>query len=160
MKVHIGVDAGTGLVHSMTTTAANKRGVTEAHNLLHGEETVVWGDAGYQGVGRREENRRLQVDWQVAMRPGKRRKLDPESDEAVNEKRKASVRAKSLPSTPIGGGASIPQGEAGVRLWQGALPRTGQEHPACCDVAGAGQPDDRRGPSGAVADLGRTESVP
>ena len=33
-------------------------------------------------------------DWQVAMRPGKRRKLEPGSDEAVAEKEKASVRAK------------------------------------------------------------------
>ncbi len=94
MKVHIGVDAGTGLVHSMTTTAANAHDVTEAHNLLHGRETVVWCDAGYQGVHKREENLGRAVDWQVAMRPGKRRKLDPGSAEAMSEKRKASVRAR------------------------------------------------------------------
>ena len=94
MKVHIGVDAGTGLVHSMTTTAANAHDVTEAHNLLHGRETVVWCDAGYQGVHKREENLGRAVDWQVAMRPGKRRKLDPGSTEAMSEKRKASVRAR------------------------------------------------------------------
>ena len=39
MKVHIGVDADTGLVHSMTTTTANTHDVTEAHRLLHGGET-------------------------------------------------------------------------------------------------------------------------
>ena len=44
--------------------------------MLHGGETVVWGDAGYQGVGKRAENLGLEVDWQVAMRPGKRRKLE------------------------------------------------------------------------------------
>ena len=65
MKTHIGVDAETGLVHSITTTVANAHDVTEAHNLLHGGETVVWGDAGYQGVGKREENLELEVDWQV-----------------------------------------------------------------------------------------------
>ena len=70
MKAHIGVDADTGIVHSMSTTAANTHDVTEAHNLLHGGETVVWGDAGYQGVGKRAENLGLEVDWQVAMRPG------------------------------------------------------------------------------------------
>ena len=53
MKVHIGVDADTGLVHSMNTTAANVHDVTEAHNLLHGGEKVVWCDAGYQGVHHR-----------------------------------------------------------------------------------------------------------
>ena len=36
MKAHIGVDADTGIVHSMTTTAANAHDVTETHNLLHG----------------------------------------------------------------------------------------------------------------------------
>ena len=56
MKAHIGVDAETGIVHSVSTTAANAHDVTEAHNLLHGGETVVWGDAGYQGVHKREEN--------------------------------------------------------------------------------------------------------
>jgi IS5 family transposase len=54
----------------------------------------VWGDAGYQGVHKREENLGREVEWQVAMRPGKRRKLDPESSEAVAERSKASVRAK------------------------------------------------------------------
>ena len=43
------VDADTGIVHSMSTTAANTHDVTEAHNLLHGGETVVWGDAGVPG---------------------------------------------------------------------------------------------------------------
>ncbi len=52
MKAHIGVDSETGIVHSMSATAANVHDVTETHNLLHGGETVVWGDAGYQGVGR------------------------------------------------------------------------------------------------------------
>ena len=94
MKAHIGVDADTGIVHSMSTTAANAHDVTEAHNLLHGGETQVWCDAGYQGVHKREENLGREVEWQVAMRPGKRRKLDPESPEALTEKHKASVRAK------------------------------------------------------------------
>ena len=94
MKVHIGVDSQTGVVHSVSTTPANVHDVTETPRLLHGGETRVWGDAGYQGVHKRPENRGLEVEWQVAMRPGKRRKLEPGSDEAVAEKRKASVRAK------------------------------------------------------------------
>ena len=94
MKAHIGVDSETGVVHSLSTTAANAHDVTEAHNLLHGGETVVWCDAGYQGVHKREENLGREIDWQVAMRPGKRRKLEPGSDEALAERLKASVRAK------------------------------------------------------------------
>ena len=94
MKVHIGVDADTGLVHSMSTTAANVHDVTEAHNLLHGGETVVWCDAGYQGVHQRKENLGREVDWQVAMRPSRRRRLEAGSPEALAERFKASVRAK------------------------------------------------------------------
>ena len=94
MKLHIGVDSETGVVHSMSTTPANVHDVTETPRLLHGGETQVWGDAGYQGVDKRPENRDLEVEWQVAMRPGQRRKLKVGSDEAAREKRKASVRAK------------------------------------------------------------------
>ena len=36
MKAHIGVDADTGIVHSMSTTGANVHDVTETHKLLHG----------------------------------------------------------------------------------------------------------------------------
>ena len=94
MKAHTGVDSETGIVHSVSTTAANVHDVTEAHKLLHGGETVVWGDAGYQGVHKREETQGLEVEWQVAMRPGQRRKLKPGSEEALAEKAKASVQAK------------------------------------------------------------------
>ena len=94
MKLHIGVDSQTGVVHSVSTTPANVHDVTETPRLLHGGETQVWCDAGYQGVHKRPENRDLEVEWQVSMRPGNRRKLEPGSNEAVMEKRKASVRAK------------------------------------------------------------------
>ena len=67
MKAHIGVHSETGIVHSMSATAANAHDVTEAHNLLHGGETTVWGDAGYQGVGKSEENQGLEVEWRVAL---------------------------------------------------------------------------------------------
>ena len=52
------------------------------------------GDAGYQGVDKRAENRELGMEWRVAMKPGRRRQLEPGSDEALEEKGKASVRAK------------------------------------------------------------------
>ena len=94
MKVHIGVDSETGVVHSMSTTSANVHDVTEAHRLLHGGEKRVWGDAGYLGVAKRDENEGLEVEWRVAMRPGRRRQLEPGSEEAIEERRKASIRAK------------------------------------------------------------------
>ena len=97
MKAHIGADADSGLVHTVVTTAANVSDVTQAHALLHGEETTVFGDAGYQGVEKREENQRTDVTWHVAMRPGKRKVLPQTSYGRMLEhieKLKASVRAK------------------------------------------------------------------
>ena len=96
MKAHIGTDAESGLVHSVIGTAANIADISVAAALLHGEEEVAFGDAGYQGVDKREEAQGPK--WHVAMRPGKRRKLDPRKrwDAMLEqaEKLKAGVRAK------------------------------------------------------------------
>ena len=54
----------------------------------------MWGDAGYQGVHKREENLGLEVEWRVAMRPGRRGKLEPGIEEVLAESTKASARAK------------------------------------------------------------------
>ena len=129
-------------MHSMSATASNVHDVTEAHNLLHGGEKVVWCDAGYQGVHKRAENLGCQVDWRVGMRPGKRRKLEPGSEEAVAEKEKASVKGQ--------GGASLSEGEADIRLWESALPGIGEEHAATGIVAGVWQPDDSGGSTGGL----------
>ena len=94
MKLHIGVDAESGLVHSMATTPANVHDIKQAHRLLHGEERAVWGDSGYVGVDKREENREFDVGWYVAMRTGQRRKLEPGSAQAIAERVKSSIRAK------------------------------------------------------------------
>ncbi len=95
MKMHVGSDAQTGVAHSFTATPANESDVAHAHRLVHGEEKVVWGDAGYQGVEKRPENRGRDVEWRVAMRPGLRRRLAADGEEARREKNKASVRAKA-----------------------------------------------------------------
>src|SRR3546814_5396403 len=55
--------------------AANVNDVTQAHGLLHGQETVALGDAGYQGVAKRPQNQDAPVTWHVALRPGVRRAL-------------------------------------------------------------------------------------
>lgn len=94
MKMHIGVDDALGLIHSVATTPANAHDITQAGQLLHGEEDRVWGDAGYQGIEKREEHKDRDVDWFIAMRPGKRRTLAKNSAEAKTEFIKAQVRAK------------------------------------------------------------------
>jgi IS5 family transposase len=55
MKVHAGVDKDSGLIHSLTVTPANVHDLTPVAELLHGDEKVVYGDAGYQGIAKRPE---------------------------------------------------------------------------------------------------------
>lgn len=100
MKAHIGVDADSGLVHTVTTTAANAHDITQAAALLHGEEEMVFADSGYRGVHKREDikTQHPEVDWHIAMMPGKRKAMD--KSKPINalkeklEKVKASIRAK------------------------------------------------------------------
>ncbi|ATQ77735.1 IS5/IS1182 family transposase [Massilia violaceinigra] len=97
LKAHIGVDAKSGLVHTVVATAANVADVTQAHALLHGDEVAVLGDAGYQGVEKREENLETKVTWHVAMKRTKRKALPANKLGRMTEKLehlKASVRAK------------------------------------------------------------------
>ena len=97
MKAHIGVDAGSGLVHTVRGTAGHVSDIAEANALLHGQESVAFGDAGYQGVEKRPDAT-ADVTWYVAMRPGKRKALNKESeaDALIDkaEKLKAGIRAK------------------------------------------------------------------
>jgi IS5 family transposase len=51
MKGHIGVDSQTKLIHSVAATAANVHDSQLLGNLLHGNETRVWGDSAYTGQG-------------------------------------------------------------------------------------------------------------
>jgi len=100
MKAHIGSDADQGLVHSVATTAANAHDITQAHALLHGEETDVFADSGYRGVVKREDiqAKHPRVNWHIAMMPGKRKAMDKSTPMGAIleqlEKTKASIRAK------------------------------------------------------------------
>ena len=97
MKAHIGVDAESGLVHTVRGTSGNVNDVVEANTLLHGQETEAFGDAGYQGAHKRPDAR-PGVRWNIAMRPGKRAALDKTKliDQLTDqvERIKASIRAK------------------------------------------------------------------
>jgi IS5 family transposase len=75
MKAHIGTDADSGLVHSLTGTAANVADITKTERLLHGEESDVFADAGYTGVTKRDELKDKNVTWHVAEKLGKLKKM-------------------------------------------------------------------------------------
>ena len=96
MKAHIGVDAGTGYVHSVTATAANVHDLDETAKLIRDDDEVVYADAGYQGVEKRPDivgdEHRSKVEFRVAARKGKLATMaEPDRQ---SESRKASVRAK------------------------------------------------------------------
>ena len=98
MKAHIGVDADSGLVHTVRCTSGNVGDVVEGNSLLHGQEVQVFGDAGYQGADKRADAPN-DVPWHVAMGPAKRKALDKEHsavDALVDqlERVKAQIRAK------------------------------------------------------------------
>ena len=54
-KIHAGVDAGTGLVHTIKVTAANVGDATVAHELLREDDEVVYGDSAYCALEKHSE---------------------------------------------------------------------------------------------------------
>jgi IS5 family transposase len=96
MKAHIGTDAGTGYVHSVTATSANVHDLDQVAKLVRDDDEVVYADAGYQGVEKRPDiagdEHRSKVEFRVAARKGKLAAM-VESDREV-ESRQAGVRAK------------------------------------------------------------------
>ena len=67
-KAHIGVDKDSGIVHTVKVTAANQHDVSMTSELLTGEETVVYGDSGYLGAEKREDEKRTQTENGFAIR--------------------------------------------------------------------------------------------
>ena len=97
MKAHIGVDAESGLVHTVIGTSGNVNDVVPANSLLHGQENTVFADSGYRGAHKRPDAR-PNVTWHIAVRPSDRRRLKVGARlGAILDKietLKASVRAK------------------------------------------------------------------
>ena len=100
MKCHVGVDAGSGLVHAITVTPANECDITETVNLIREDDQVVYGDSGYLGVQKRleiKQNEHLSsIDFRINRRP---KSLPKVSDHAIDweryiEHRKSSICSK------------------------------------------------------------------
>ena len=100
MKCHIGVDAGSGYVHSLETTAANVHDITMASQLVREDDEVVYGDSGYIGIEKRDEIKNSPHLSTVEYRLNRRHKSVqrmPEGHidwEKQIERRKSSVRSK------------------------------------------------------------------
>jgi len=99
MKAHVGVDADSGLVHTVIGTAANVSDIQCAGQALHGEEKAAYADAGYTGVEKRSEvvAEHAEVRWIVAAKRGKVKALPEGPIKELTQKLerlKAQVRAR------------------------------------------------------------------
>jgi IS5 family transposase len=96
MKAHIGTDAGSGYVHTVTATSANVHDLDQAGELVRDDDHVVYCDAGYQGIEKRaaivNDPHLSKVEFRVAARKGILKQMS--GTERAIESRKASVRAK------------------------------------------------------------------
>jgi IS5 family transposase len=70
MKAHIGVDVASGVVHTLTGTAANEADINQTAALLHGREEAVFADAGYTGAEKRPELSERDISWNIAIKRG------------------------------------------------------------------------------------------
>src|SRR6266481_4848001 len=68
MKAHIGVDVASGVVHTLTGTAANEADINQMAAVLHGREEAVFADAGYTGADKRPEHEDRDVSWNIAIK--------------------------------------------------------------------------------------------
>jgi IS5 family transposase len=92
MKAHVGVDADSGIVHSLETTTAKVPDNLVWDALLHGKETSVWADKGYVSAAREAMFSGPGKFWGVMRRAPRGGALHP-IDEDINRVI-ARVRAK------------------------------------------------------------------
>ena len=64
------MDVASGVVHSLTGTAANEADITQMAAVLHGQEKAVFADAGYTGAAKRSEHAEREVSWNITVKRG------------------------------------------------------------------------------------------
>ena len=96
MKAHVGVDAGTKLIHSVVTTAANVADSRVLPELLHGEETEVWGDQAYQGKTKAIQQRAPKAVDRIHRRYRIKRICYPEIRKESREKSRTRSRVEQV----------------------------------------------------------------
>jgi len=85
MKVHVGTDKR-GLVHSVAAGAANEADISRMDELLHGEESEIYGDQVYWSEDHRLQCKYAGLRYRVNRRPSHSRKLN-ERQRAINRSR-------------------------------------------------------------------------
>jgi IS5 family transposase len=92
MKAHVGVDADSGIVHTVDTSSANRHDKSKLENLLHGEEKAIFGDKGYYDEKKKKEARRSGIFWGVLDKCKRGRGLS--SSQKKRNKKLSSIRSK------------------------------------------------------------------
>jgi transposase, IS5 family len=92
MKAHIGVDSQTKLIHSVAATAANVHDSQVLPELLHGQETRVWGDSAYSG--QRDVMQRHAPKAKSFIQANAHRHRPLSEEERTRNRTKSKVRAK------------------------------------------------------------------
>ncbi|MBB5841677.1 IS5 family transposase, partial [Kribbella italica] len=146
MKAHIGVDAGTGYVHSVSATSANVHDLDETAHLVRDDDEVVYTDAGYQGVEKRPEvtgdEHLSAVEFRVAARKAKLAAMAGPSNGAELSRRPPHRPARRKP--PIISDSLELYGlplEFSVRRWVGALGFAGPPEPVAEEESERGDDD-------------------
>ena len=101
MKIHAGVDAGSGYVHTITATSANVNDIDEAAKLIRDDDEVIYGDSGYSGMEKRPEiesdEHLSQIEYRINVRPSSikiSKNYNGRNWDKEIENRKSSTRCK------------------------------------------------------------------
>ena len=119
MKAHVGVDSRTKLIHAAVATPANVADSRVLPQLLHGNETRVWGDQAYRG--------QRAVIWQTPPTP----RTSPTAAIASAAWWTWSSGEEPYQVEGKSPGRALDRGrQTGLRLCQGALSRAQEERPS------------------------------
>jgi IS5 family transposase len=92
MKVHVGADVNSGLVHTVSVTAANESDVGQLPHLLREDDRAVFGDKGYVNNSLKRAARKAGVFWGVSLKASKQHPLT-DANKRFNHKM-SSIRAR------------------------------------------------------------------
>jgi IS5 family transposase len=92
MKAHIGVDAKSGLVHTVKTTTAKVHDARMTDDLIRSDDAVIFGDKGYVSDKRKRVARADGVLWAVKDKRKRGRTLS--SSQKKRNRKHGTVRAK------------------------------------------------------------------
>jgi transposase, IS5 family len=92
MKAHIGVDAHSSIVHSVTGTAAKVHDIKQIDHLMDGREDAIFGDKAYCKMKRKHETRDCGIFYGITDKKHRNQKLS--NSQLKRNKKVSSVRAK------------------------------------------------------------------